>query len=566
MTDADDVIEIFSSDSAEEDQDGSEAEMSEGSDDYYNSSEEGSDLGGLGDEGRPTSTTEKRLPYRIIDPDLLKQVQGEAVAEVAGIWNCKRSIAKTLLMHYMWDKEKLLSDFAERGAEYVYKAAGIAQPSDSDAGLGPLDPTAPISCEVCMCEAPGAECGRNGCGHTFCNTCWSSHLAVQIKEGKARHISCMAYKCGVVCDEELVLAVIQGDPALLNKYKQSHLESYMEDNQRVAFCPSTPWCGRAIEVDSDPYVEPECSCGVTFCFRCRKEPHSPCTCKMWDLWEEKVTGDSETRNWMAINTKPCPKCTKPVEKNGGCNLVVCTCGQAFCWLCGGATGRAHTWTSIADHSCGRFKDEAEEKASTAQKSHERYMHYFKHYEQHLDSLKKEKLEKSKALVRIQTKEEAGSSATTSSSSFLTANDYSWMIKAMDQLSVARQVLSNSYAFAYFFFGGDLFKGEFTAEQNLTNKNLFEDIQEQLGQEVERLSGLLLKSQRLLEARSLKLNTAKAEEAAAKEEAESSELRLNTINSSVNIHQRIIRFFEMVESDLYGKLQGSNAQIAVSYRA
>lgn len=71
MTDADDVIEIFSSDSAEEDQDGSEAEMSEGSDDYYNSSEEGSD--GLGD--RPTSTTEKRLPYRIIDSDLLKSVQ-----------------------------------------------------------------------------------------------------------------------------------------------------------------------------------------------------------------------------------------------------------------------------------------------------------------------------------------------------------------------------------------------------------------------------------------------------------------------------------------------------------
>jgi hypothetical protein len=35
---------------------------------------------------------------------------------------------------------------------------------------------------------------------------------------------------------------------LLNKYKQSHLESYMEDNQRVTFCPSKPWCGRAIEV------------------------------------------------------------------------------------------------------------------------------------------------------------------------------------------------------------------------------------------------------------------------------------------------------------------------------
>jgi hypothetical protein len=75
------------------------------------------------------------------------------------------------------------------------------------------------------------------------------------------------------------------------------------------------------QVDSDPYVEPECPCGVSFCFKCGKDPHSPCTCKMWEMWEEKVNGDSETRNWLAANTKPCPKCTKPVEKNGGCNLV-----------------------------------------------------------------------------------------------------------------------------------------------------------------------------------------------------------------------------------------------------
>lgn len=81
------------------------------------------------------------------------------------------------------------------------------------------------------------------------------------------------------------------------------------------------------QVDGDPYVEPECACGLAFCFKCAGAPHSPCTCKMWEMWEEKVNGDSETRNWLAANTKPCPKCTKPVEKNGGCNLVVCKCGQ-----------------------------------------------------------------------------------------------------------------------------------------------------------------------------------------------------------------------------------------------
>lgn len=36
-----------------------------------------------------------------------------------------------------------------------------------------------------------------------------------------------------------------------------------------------------------------------------------------------------------------------------------------------------------------------------------------------------------------------------------ARDYTWLVRALDQLKVARGVLSNSYAFAYFFFGGEL---------------------------------------------------------------------------------------------------------------
>jgi hypothetical protein len=46
-----------------------------------------------------------------------------------------------------------------------------------------------------------------------------------------------------------------------------------------------------------------------------------------------------------------------------------------------------------------------------------------------------------------------------------------------------QVLSNSYVFAYFFFGGDLFTGEFTEQQNAMNQDLFEHNQAQLAMEV-----------------------------------------------------------------------------------
>ena len=57
----------------------------------------------------------------------------------------------------------------------------------------------------------------------------------------------------------------------------------------------------------------------------------------------------------------------PLPPPRRCNLVVCRCGQAFCWLCGQGTGRAHTWTNIEGHSCGAYKEEAEARASEAQR-------------------------------------------------------------------------------------------------------------------------------------------------------------------------------------------------------
>lgn len=46
-----------------------------------------------------------------------------------------------------------------------------------------------------------------------------------------------------------------------------------------------------------------------------------------------------------------------------------------------------------------------------------------------------------------------------------------------------QILSNSYAFAYFFFGNGLYSDEFDEDQNKVNQNLFEDSQEMLAAEV-----------------------------------------------------------------------------------
>jgi hypothetical protein len=76
---------------------------------------------------------------------------------------------------------------------------------------------------------------------------------------------------------------------------------------------------------------------------------------MWKQWHDKANDDSETRTWLDAHTKPCPRCSKPVEKAGGCNLVVCKCGQVCCVgscvLCGQpACSRAHCSLNVRHYA------------------------------------------------------------------------------------------------------------------------------------------------------------------------------------------------------------------------
>lgn len=71
-----------------------------------------------------------------------------------------------------------------------------------------------------------------------------------------------------------------------------------------------------------------------------------------------------------------------------------------------------------------------------------------------------------------------------------SRDYSWLVKAMDQLKIARGVLAHSYVFAYYFFGNEMYKDDFTTEDNQRNQNLFEDQQQMLESVVEKLSGMV----------------------------------------------------------------------------
>lgn len=95
----------------------------------------------------------------------------------------------------------------------------------------------------------------------------------------------------------------------------------LQCNRLLRWCPSTG-CTYAIKVLYADARPAKCKCGHDFCFECGENWHDPVQCDLLKKWMQKCSDDSETSNWIAANTKDCPKCKATIEKNGGCNHMV----------------------------------------------------------------------------------------------------------------------------------------------------------------------------------------------------------------------------------------------------
>uniref|UniRef100_A0A7N0V0S5 RBR-type E3 ubiquitin transferase n=2 Tax=Kalanchoe fedtschenkoi TaxID=63787 RepID=A0A7N0V0S5_KALFE len=459
-------------------------EFYDGGDDDYDGYEEEGDSEGFvvsdddDDDCIAAAAARDEADVKVITKESLLAAQKADLQRVMDLFSLREHHARTLLIHFRWDVHKLISVFVENGADRLYSLVGIVLPKDFPSSVSDLST---VGCQICFEEKMSSEVTMMDCGHYFCKGCWAEYFIVQIQGGLSKRIRCMACKCNAICDEEKIRDLVSFNYGIAKKFENSLLESYIEDNDKVKWCPSIPHCGNAISVESDGVCEVKCTCGLEFCFGCLSEGHSPCSCFMWRLWVKKCSDDSETSKWVTENTKPCPKCFKPVAKDGGCNHVTCVCGQSMCWLCGGPTGRSHTYESIEGHSCGRYKKEDGEQKNTerARRRLWRYTHYFSHYTAHKDSLKLESA-KEKIMHRISKLENLE----------YESRDYSWLLDGFNRLSRARRILAYSYPFAYYMFGDELFAKEMTESDKAIKQELFESQQQQFAGMVEKLSQAL----------------------------------------------------------------------------
>lgn len=179
-----------------------------------------------------------------------------------------------------------------------------------------------------------------------------------------------------------------------------------------------------------------------FCFACGESWHDPVQCSYLEKWLKKMRDDSETSNWIMANTKECPKCRATIEKNGGCNHMVCknvACKYEFCWVC------LDQWEphGSAWYNCNRYNETDAQKARDAQEASraalQRYLFYFNRYANHLQSLKFE----SKLYTGVQKKMEE-----------MQQHNMSWievqfLKQAVDVLCDCRRTLNYTYVFAYY---------------------------------------------------------------------------------------------------------------------
>ena len=406
--------------------------------------------------------------------------------------------------------------------------------------------------------------------------------------GGSALVPCVGFRCASACDEDTVRRLLSGGGSqqqeVLARFEAALAHSWVDDNAYVRWCPSVPHCGRAVEVPGEPYEEPQCECGAEFCFSCGSPPHAPATCAHAAAWRLKCADGSETVTWVAAHTKPCPKCGKSIEKAGGCNLVQCHCGTCICWLCGAQTGREHTWTTIAEHTCGRWRQDMETAAAAAAAQLHRWLHFFNRHEAQRHSAQLEARTLAAAMARIEELESGTFKVSRAAAGGAAAEpdaiyDWAFVTAGGRQLAITRRVLACCAVFSFFFFaprpavtaaaaedGDGKASGaaassaaappppppltgpqscslcDWSETEVTLRANLFDDHRESLEATAEQLSQALAVSPELM----------------------SSETRARVVNLTALCGTRCANLYDIVENDLLGELKGVTAHIA-AYR-
>ena len=413
-----------------------------------------------------------KIKEKTLSPTEMLAKINEMTTDVQSVLAWSHTSSLLLLRHFRWNATALKERYFEDPDRV------LAQSKISDCPDAFTKATKEAECGLCWDDVDAGDAWHLACDHLFCTGCWKNHLSFHLKNSGANSIAvrCPQKKCSQFCGEAAVEGVFGKASKEVTKYRTFLLDLFAEEDEHCRQCP-TPNCDAFVLHPSHSkstcgYVSVRCdTCNGRFCFGCAMEDHGPATCPMMVKWRKKEQDESETANWVTANTKPCPgkNCGKTVEKNGGCNHIVCPqCKHEWCWICEGDWAKHGTsW-----YKCNYFsadednKDGKVKKRDAARTELERYIHYYSRYRIHEQSKKLDKV------VLRKTRERMAKALQQNSQASLVDLDY--METTAQVLVSCRHTLMFSYCYAYYL-------------DNAKAKDLFEFNQQQLEYATEMLS-------------------------------------------------------------------------------
>uniref|UniRef100_A0A8C9TD97 Ankyrin repeat and IBR domain-containing protein 1 n=1 Tax=Scleropages formosus TaxID=113540 RepID=A0A8C9TD97_SCLFO len=466
---------------------------------------------------------DQRVPYEGLRPQDLRRLKDMLIVETADMLQAPLFTAEALLRAHDWDREKLLEAWMS-SAEDCCQRSGVQMPTPPPTGYNAWDTlpsartprttrssvTSPdeISpsdyctaiCGICMCTISVFEEPVDmACGHEFCRACWEGFLNVKIQEGDAHNIFCPAFDCFQLVPVEVIESVVSRE--MDKRYLQFDIKAFVENNPSIRWCPRAG-CERAVrlsrqdpgnsssELLNQPLLQApavDCGKGHLFCWECLGEAHEPCTCQTWKQWLQKVSEmhpeklagvsaayeDAANLLWLRTNSKPCPICKSPIQKNEGCNHMQCAkCKYDFCWICL-EEWKKHSSSTGGYYRCTRYEviqqveEQSKELTAEAERKHRsyqelnRFMHYYTRYKNHEHSYQLERrlLKTAKAKMEQLSRALGGWEGSPPDTTFIE--------DAVQELLKTRRILKCSYPYGFFL------------EPKSTKKEIFELMQTDL---------------------------------------------------------------------------------------
>lgn len=399
--------------------------------------------------------------YFMLQNELIKDRE-TIIAEAMENLYLTKDEATIVLISYNWSMDKLLSVWYDNVDNNMITCGLVLSEEAKKQLLKENVLSNSNECLVCF-DDDTENLVSLSCGHKFCKDCWEGYLKEKVEDILTTlTTTCPQKGCPLIVYESFFNRFLN-DPTLKGKFYKAIIKNFTANNDDIKLCPN-PKC--SISVKCFEHIgDIECSCGYSFCFKCYKEGHRPCSCYMVSQWEKNQKDESANDIWVKANTKLCPHCKQRIERSHGCNYMLCDkkaggCGKAFCYVC------EIDWANHSqDHfKCNHYTTEVKTKEANANLLKEKLKRYAFYFDRYINYRQAVKIAKEKLFPVLEDKIGLFISLKN-----ISLSEFQFILDGFNAVLKGKTSLKNTYIFGYYMKDDDA-KKLFEYQQALLERN------------------------------------------------------------------------------------------------